>query len=391
MSENQIQNRIIEGLKKAEATEDISSEKVYEIFRDTIYDAVKENTDKADELKPIVKNAVIAAAKSFHDEKEDGGKREKENIASAVKGIMAGIKLCKDKSLDAMRAEIKDLEEKIRLEEKKLAGFLKIGIEGVSEAENVLPEEIKTNFESIVSDIRSNFTRSSEFSGVYVQGVKDAVKQAIKSGGDIKEAVKNITRDATKKALKEGRLKSGLIKETTEKILSGAVDAAEEMGKDIKEVTGGAFKGIQQGITSMAGSISDNAKEFVSEDLSETKEDLKTIKTLFLETVLKVGKRSGEVARKVLDDLADQSKATGTAFKEETGSAADRLTGRLKNLGKEAVKTFGNTGEKAARMVTGEVKEIGKKSINIAKGSITGMWKGAKEALEKDLEKDKDE
>ena len=391
MSENQIQNIIIESLEKAEEMEGISSEKVYEIFRDTIYDAVKENSDKTDELKPIVKNAVIAAVKSFHDEKEDDGKREKENIASAVKGIMAGIKLCKDKSLDVMRAEIKNLEKKIRLEEKKMAGFLKIGIEGVSEAENVLPEEIKKMFDSIVSDIRLNFTGSSEFSGVNVQGVKDAVKQAIRSGGDIKEAVVNITRDATKKALKEGRLKAGLIKETTEKILSGAVGAAEEMGKDIKEVTGGAFKGIQQGITSMAGSISDNAKEFVSEDLSETKEDLKTLKTLFLETVLKVGKRSGEVAGKVLDDLADQSKATGTAFKEETGRAADRLTDKLKNLGKEAVKTFGNTGEKAARIVTGEVKEIGKKSINIARGSITGMWKGAKEALEKDLEKDKKE
>ncbi len=388
MSENQIQNRIIEGLEKTEKTEGISSEKVYEIFRDTIYDAVKENTDEAEELKSIVKNAVIAAAKSFYDGKEDDGKREKENIASAVKGIMDGIKLCKDKSIGAMRDEINGLEEKIRLEEKQLAGFLKVGIEGVSEAGNVLPEEIKKMFESIVSDIRSNFTGSSEFSGVNVQGVKNAVKQAIKSGGDIKKNVVNITRDAKKKALKEGRLKAGLIKETTEKILSGAVDAAEEMGKDIKEVTGGAFKGIQEGITSMADSISGSAKEFVSEDLSETKEDLKTIKTLFLETVLKVGKRSVEVAKKVLYDLADQSKATGAAFKEETGRATGRLTDRLKNLGKEAVKTFGDTGEKAARIVTGEVKQIGKKSINIAKGSITGMWKGAKEALEKDLEKD---
>ena len=392
MSENQIQNRIIENLEKAEKPEGISSEKVYEIFRDTIYDAVKENADKAEELKPIVKNAVIAAVKSFYDEKgkNDGGEREKQNIASAVKGIMAGIKLCKDNSIGAMKAKINDLEEKIKLEEEKLPDFLKAGIESVSEAENVLPEEIRKMFESIVSDIRSHFTGPSEFSGVNVKGVKDAVKQAIKSGGDIKEAVVKITRDATEKALDKGRLKAGQVKETTEKILSGAVDAAEEMGKDIKEVTGGAFKGIQEGITSMAGSISDSAKEFVSEDLNETKEDLKTLKTLFLETVLKVGKRSGEVAKKVLNDLADQSKATGTTFKEETGRAADRLTDRLKNFGKEAVKTFGDTGEKAARMVTGEVKEIGKKSIHIAKGSITGMWKGAKEALEKDENKNKD-
>ena len=380
MSESQIQSRIIESLEKAGETESITSEKVYEIFRDTIYDVVTEKTDKAEELKPIVKDAVIAAAKSFHDDKDDDSKKEKEKIASAVKGIMAGIKLSKDKNIGAIREEINILEAKIKLEEKELSVFFKHGIEGVSEAEKLLPEEIKKMIESIAFDIRLNF---SESSGVNVQSIKDAVKHAMESGGNIKGAVVNITRDATKKALKEGSLKAGIVRETTEKILSGAVDAAEEMGKDIKDVAGGAFKGIQEGIASMADSITGTAKEFVSEDLSSTAEDLKMIKALFLETVLKVGKRSGKVAKKVLNDLAGQSKTTGAAFKEETASAAGRLADKLKNLGKEAVKTFGETGEKATRIVADEVKEIGKKSVNVAKGSITGMWKGAKEALEK--------
>jgi len=192
-----------------------------------------------------------------------------------------------------------------------------------------------------------------------------------------------ITKEATEKALREGKLKADEIRRTTEKILSDAVNAAEETGKNVKEVADGAFKGIHDGIASMAGTAADTAKKFVNEDLSETKDDLKTIKDLFLETVLKVGKRSGETAKKILDDLVNESKAAGDTLKKQTGSAADRLSAKLKNIGKEAAKTLGTTGEKAARIVTNEAKEIGKKSISIAKGSITGMWKGAREALEK--------
>ncbi len=380
MYENQIQNSIIKSFEKAKETESITSGKVYEIFRDTIYDIVTEGTAKVDGLASIVKDAVITAVELFQDDKE----KKEENITSAVKGIMAGIKLCKDNSIGIIKQKIKNLEAEIKLEEKELSHFFKQGIKGINEAESALPEKIKTMIVLIVSDIESNYT---ELSDIDEQSIKEAVKKAIESGGNIKETVIQITKNATKKALKQSRLKVDKIKEITEKILSDAVDTAEETGKNIKDVTSGAFKGIQEGMASMADSVTDTTKEFIREDLCETKEDLKTIKDLFLETVLKVARRSGKAARKVLNDLASQSKTTGSTLKEETGSAADKLSEKLKTLGKEAVKAFGETGGKVTHIMSDEAKELGKKSINVAKGSIKGMWKGAKEALKKDKNK----
>lgn len=377
MPEDKIQDRIIKDFKTLEETGSIRSEKIYEIFRDTIYHAATEATGESGAIKAIAKDAVIAAVKLFQDDKE----KEKENITSAVRGTMAGIKLCKDQSIDAIRKEIKNLEAKIKFEEKELSYFLKQGMEGVSEADGAFSEEITTLIESVLTDIRLKTAELSDVNGLDIKG---AVKQAIESGGNIKEAVIQLTKAATKKALEKGRLKGGRVKEVTEKILSDAVDAAEETGKNIKDVTSGAFKGIYEGIVSMADSVTDSTREFVREDLSDTKEDFKTIKDLFFKTVLKVGKRSGRTAKKILDDLATQSRATGSTFKEETGDAADKFTEKLKTLGKEVVKTFSETGEKATRVMTDEVKELGKKSMDVAKGGMTGMWKGAKQALEKD-------
>ena len=377
MPEDTIQDRIIKDLKALEETGRITSEKIYEIFRDTIYHAATEGAGGSGAIKSIAKEAVIAAVKLFQDDKE----KEKENITSAVRGTMAGIKLCKEKRIDALKKEINHLEAKIKFEEKEVSYFLEQGVEGVSEAESAFSEEMTTLIESVLTDIRF---KTEELSGVNGLDIKDAIKQAIESGDNIKEAVIQITKAATKKALEKSRLKAGRVKEVTEKILSDAVDAAEETEKNIKDVTSGAFKGIYEGIVSMADSITDSTREFVREDLSDTREDFKTIKDLFFETVLKVGKRSGRTAKKILNDLAAQSKATGSTFKEETGGAADKFTEKLKTLGKEVVKTFGETGEKATRVMTDEVKELGKKSMDVAKGGMTGMWKGAKQALEKD-------
>jgi len=53
--------------------------------------------------------------------------------------------------------------------------------------------------------------------------------------------------------------------------MSGAVEASEEAGKEVKDVALGAFKGAHQGIVSAVESVEDKTKAFVHEDLAETK------------------------------------------------------------------------------------------------------------------------
>ena len=116
---------------------------------------------------------------------------------------------------------------------------------------------------------------------------------------------------------------------------------------------------------------------------NQMKGRIETIKDFFGEASRKVPRRSGEVAKDVLNDLADQTKKTTSALREKARHAAEATAERLKEGGKGAAKATAEAAGKAAHVMAEEAKEFGKRSVDVAKGSISDLWKGAKDALKK--------
>ena len=379
MAENKMKDRIVEELKKAKEAGQITMEKVSEIVRDAVSAAVAETRGRIEDMRPIVKNAVAAAVEGLKEAEVD----VKETVKGAVEGAIAGVRSRGDQAVEATRDELRKLEKRLEDEKTELAQSLRKGLEGAKEAGAALPEDVKERVESAVSDIK---LKSTELLGLTKQTVKEAVKQAIESGKDVKETVVHITRGATEKAMKEGRFSADRAKRIAEKVMSGAVEAAEEAGKEIKNVAVGAFEGVQKGIASAVESVGDKTKAFVREDLARTKEDLEAIEGLFIETTRKVAQRSGDVAKDVLNDLADQTKKTTSVLRKKAIHAAEKTTAGLKQAGKDAAKTTTEAVGKAAHIMAEEAKELGKRTVAVTKGAITGMWKGAKDAIKKEKE-----
>ncbi len=379
MAENQMKDRIVEELKKAKEAGQITMEKVSKIVRDAVSADVAETRGRIEDIRPIVKNAVTAAVEGL----KEAGADVKETVEGAVEGAIAGVRNREDQAVEATRDELRKLEKRLEDEKTELAQSLRKGLEGAKEAGAALPEDLKGRVESAVSDIK---LKSTELLGLTRQTVKEAVKQAIESGKDVKETVAKITGDAAERAVKEGRFSADRAKRIAEKVMSGAVDAAEDAGKGIKDVAVGAFEGVQKGIASAVESAGDKTKAFVREDLARTKEDLEAIEGLFIETTRKVARRSGDVAKDVLNDLADQTKKTTSVLREKARHAAEETTASLKQAGKGAAKATTEAVGKAAHVMAEETKELGKRSVAVAKGAISGMWKGAKEAIKKEKE-----
>ncbi|MCK4603135.1 MAG: hypothetical protein KAU41_00375, partial [Deltaproteobacteria bacterium] len=176
------------------------------------------------------------------------------------------------------------------------------------------------------------------------------------------------------------------VKTIAGKVMSGAVEAAEEAGKEAKHVAVGAFEGTQKGIGSAVETVGDKAKTFLHKDLAQTKEDLEAIEDLFIETTRKVARSSREEAKEVLNDLADQSKKTTSALRQKTRHAGEVAAETLKEAGKNAAKATAEATGKAANAMAEEVRELGKRSIAVARGAISGLLKGAKAALKKEKE-----
>ncbi|MBE9573180.1 MAG: hypothetical protein IMF11_21340 [Proteobacteria bacterium] len=133
-------------------------------------------------------------------------------------------------------------------------------------------------------------------------------------------------------------------------------------------------------------SVSDKTKAVLRADVAQTKEDIEAIEELFLETARKVARHSGDVAKDVLNDLADQSRKTTSVLGEKAKHVAGVVAERLKETGKDAAKASAKAAGKAAKITAEEVKKLGKRSLDVAKGGLSGLWKGAKDALKKEKE-----
>jgi ElaB/YqjD/DUF883 family membrane-anchored ribosome-binding protein len=372
MSENSIKGRISEELRMAKETGRITSEKICEIVKEAVSDVMAEGKGGAQEIRPIVKEAMSAAVEGLRAAEIDAA----ENVRAAVEGVVEGVRSHTEQNVNIVRKKICELETELETEKAQLAQSVRDGLEGAKDAGETFSEDIRTQIEAISTDIKLN---SAELLGLTRESVKEAVKQAIKTGKNVEEIVTHITRDATEKALKEGRFRANRLKEIVEKVLSGAVEAAEESGKEVKEVAYGAFEGVQKGVGSAMESIGNKTRAFIHDDLARTKEDLETIDELFLETVDRVAKRSGETAKEVLTGLVEQAEKTTVGLRKKIGYALETL----RTAGKDTAKTTTEAAGKVTRVMAEEAMEIGKRSAEVAKGAISGMWKGAKDALQK--------
>ena len=80
MSENKMKDRITEELKKAKEAGEITTEKVSEIVKEAASAAVAKTRGGVEELRPVVKDAVLAAVEGL----KDAGADAKENVEGAV-------------------------------------------------------------------------------------------------------------------------------------------------------------------------------------------------------------------------------------------------------------------------------------------------------------------
>lgn len=376
MSKNEIKNRIVDELKVAQESGKVTSERIYEIVRNAVADAVSKGKGGAEEIREIVKEALSAVVQGLKAAETDVAG----NIKAGLQGAVAGACAHKNQAVDIIRKEMRELDATLAAEKAELTRLTGNALQGAKEAGETFSEDIRTRMESILTDIK---LKSTEVLGLTRQTVKEAVKQAIASGDNVKETVVHITKHAAENALEEGHFKADRVKEVVEKVLSGAMEAAEESGKEIEEVAHGAFEGVQKGMASVLEAIGDKTRVFFQEDLARTKQDLETIEELFTETTLKVAKRSGETTRNILTGLLAQAEETTSILRESTRNAAEKVAERMKNAGEEAVKTGIETADKWSRVVAEEAMELGKRSLKVAKGAISGMWRGAKEAIQK--------
>jgi|GEM_PF-529633 len=384
----EMKKQLADNIHKAKESGELTAHQLYDITRKSISESTQQLKEGAIELREITKEAVTTSVQVLVEAEE----ASEEKIAAVLHGVIDGIKQAESHLMESTQKELGQAKKLLLEKEATLAKGVSEALEGAKEAAGNFSDQVKTNIETALSDTK---LRSTELLGLTKETVKGAVRKAIETGSDVEETVEKVTREATAKAMEEASFTAERARNISETVLSAAVEAAEELGSHVSETASAAAEGVRKGLTDSVeftreslAKAGEGVKGFVVEDLEQTKDDLEAVGGLFVETLRKVADQSGNVAKEILHELADDAKKAGSSLQEKALAASRTAATQLKALGSEALEKTEEVGGKAAHAVSEEVKELSERMLAVAKGAATGMWEGAKAAFNKETDKE---
>ncbi|MGR9099120.1 MAG: DUF6781 family protein [Gammaproteobacteria bacterium] len=148
-----------------------------------------------------------------------------------------------------------------------------------------------------------------------IHQVEKEVRETVESGVDIYERVRAITL----KALTEHTLDTDNIKKVTEAVLKGVGDGIGDHYDPARKAFDQSIGALDDALTKTAEAsklaieeAASNMSEFTRNDLNRAADDLKSLESLFLETVEKAGRTGNETVAGIVRDFISHARKNGT-------------------------------------------------------------------------------
>jgi polyhydroxyalkanoate synthesis regulator phasin len=157
-------------------------------------------------------------------------------------------------------------------------------------------------------------------------------RAAVERGENIHDAM----RDITLGALQRGQLNAKEIRQVVRSVMQGASMGVTDAGVRSRLALSEAFAGIDDAlaksaeasklaIEEAAGRLQDYAKQ----DLERAFDDMRSLESMFLDTLKDVAEHSADAAREVLHDLWQHARDSGTAAGTTATAALESLEQKL--------------------------------------------------------------
>lgn len=164
------------------------------------------------------------------------------------------------------------------------------------------------------------------------QDVTDAVREAVESGTDIHQRVKDITL----KALTKGQLDMKNIKDVTEAVAKGIDEGITGQDEHAKGNFTRAVTALDDALAiateASTLAIQEAADKVSSQhDFKDAIKDIQSMEHLFIDTLEKVARGSTQVTADIVNDFIGHAHKSGTAVGRQTVTAVKAL-GNLPNL-----------------------------------------------------------
>lgn len=149
-----------------------------------------------------------------------------------------------------------------------------------------------------------------------LNNVYNAIRQVVAQGADIQNQVRDIVVDAMTQVSMSPKEISQILKQSVQGASQGAMSLSGNEYEALKQ----ALKGIDVALSHAAEASKlaieeavGNFREFSDQDLHRAVDDLRTLETMFLDTLGNVAKGGTETVRNVVNEFIEHGKNTGTA------------------------------------------------------------------------------
>lgn len=149
---NSFKNRVTEDLQIAKTEGKFRAEKIKEIVKVAVSEAMTELKAGSSEIRFVVKDAIAAVIETV---KETGGE-VKEEVTASVEGVIEGVSLSKREKLDKTQASLQQLQAQIDAEEQDLQNQIDEVIINIEDTGKDSDPEIRSAISSAVEAIKDS-------------------------------------------------------------------------------------------------------------------------------------------------------------------------------------------------------------------------------------------
>lgn len=152
VKENSVKNKIAEDLQKAKTEGQLRTERIREIVKLAVSQAVSEIKEGSGEIRLIVKEAVSTVIENL----QDRGQESKEEITASIEGAIEGISSLRRQAIAKTQAEVEQLQARIDGEEQELQGQIDSALAEIEETGKSGSSDVQLAIESAVSSVKDS-------------------------------------------------------------------------------------------------------------------------------------------------------------------------------------------------------------------------------------------
>jgi hypothetical protein len=145
-------NKIAENLQQAKQEGQLRTEKIKEIVKNAIAQAVSKLKEGSGEIRFLAKDAISATIDTFQEKSVD----LKEEIRASLEGVVEGMSSAKQKAISEKQLEIKQLEGSIEAEELNLQKEIDETLIDIQASNVNRSDDLKATIESTINNIRNS-------------------------------------------------------------------------------------------------------------------------------------------------------------------------------------------------------------------------------------------